>query len=279
MAKKKSGGSPAWMTTFADLMSLLLTFFLLMLSFSTMDQVKYKKMIGSFKDAFGIQQQLILAGIIEKDGSVFNAAINTTASLDLSAMMEVGKLKEPTEDETEENAKINIAPSSKENPQDASQEIKKLEANIRDVVSAFASSGLISVSVEGQSLLFTFPSRLIDMPEDGKLNTAKVSPVLAELLGILEPFLLSAKRPIKVLSFAAVQAQGKGVKTSHLTRWQSSILQSYAVLAWFQTSSKLPTNWVSMGANVHETEHGMDTGTVRIVIEDKPLSDFPSITF
>lgn len=47
-------GAPGWMVTFGDLMSLLLTFFVMLLSFSTMDVVKYKQMAGSVKEAFGM---------------------------------------------------------------------------------------------------------------------------------------------------------------------------------------------------------------------------------
>ncbi|MDX2462965.1 MAG: MotB family protein [Porticoccus sp.] len=48
-------GAPAWMATFADLMSLLMVFFVLLLSFSEMDVQKYKQVAGSMKDAFGVQ--------------------------------------------------------------------------------------------------------------------------------------------------------------------------------------------------------------------------------
>jgi len=47
-------GAPKWVVTFGDMMSLLLTFFVLLLSFSTTDVVKYKKMVGSVKEAFGV---------------------------------------------------------------------------------------------------------------------------------------------------------------------------------------------------------------------------------
>ncbi len=47
-------GAPKWVVTFGDMMSLLLTFFVLLLSFSTTDIVKYKKMVGSVKEAFGV---------------------------------------------------------------------------------------------------------------------------------------------------------------------------------------------------------------------------------
>ncbi len=48
-------GAPAWLATFADLMSLLLTFFVLLLSFANTDVQKFKDMMGSIKDAFGVQ--------------------------------------------------------------------------------------------------------------------------------------------------------------------------------------------------------------------------------
>lgn len=49
-------GAPAWMSTFADMATLLLTFFVLLLSFANMDAQKFREMLGSVKDAFGVQQ-------------------------------------------------------------------------------------------------------------------------------------------------------------------------------------------------------------------------------
>ncbi len=53
------GGSPAWMATFGDLMSLLLCFFVLLLSFATMDIIKFTQMVGSLQSAFGVQQEIV----------------------------------------------------------------------------------------------------------------------------------------------------------------------------------------------------------------------------
>lgn len=50
-------GAPSWMVTFADLMSLLLTFFILILSFANMDIVRFRDMLGSIQQAFGVQIQ------------------------------------------------------------------------------------------------------------------------------------------------------------------------------------------------------------------------------
>jgi len=45
----------AWVTTFADLMSLLMCFFVLLLSFSEMDAMKFKRLAGELRQAFGVQ--------------------------------------------------------------------------------------------------------------------------------------------------------------------------------------------------------------------------------
>lgn len=59
MLKKKQEecppkGSPAYMTTYGDLMTLLLTFFVLLLSFSSMREAKFRRAIGSLKGALGV---------------------------------------------------------------------------------------------------------------------------------------------------------------------------------------------------------------------------------
>lgn len=51
-------GLPPWLATFADLMSLLMCFFVLLLSFSEMDAMKFKRLAGSMAQAFGVQSEL-----------------------------------------------------------------------------------------------------------------------------------------------------------------------------------------------------------------------------
>ncbi|TXR54286.1 flagellar motor protein MotB [Reinekea thalattae] len=53
-------GLPAWMGTFSDLMALLMCFFILLLSFSEMDALKFKRLAGSLRQAFGVQAELEL---------------------------------------------------------------------------------------------------------------------------------------------------------------------------------------------------------------------------
>ena len=51
-------GIPAWVLTFADLMSLLMCFFVLLLSLSEVDALKFRRLAGSMAQAFGVQNQL-----------------------------------------------------------------------------------------------------------------------------------------------------------------------------------------------------------------------------
>ncbi|OZB37952.1 MAG: flagellar motor protein MotB [Alishewanella sp. 34-51-39] len=51
-------GAPAYLATFADLMSLLMCFFVLLLAFSEMDVLKFKQIAGSMKFAFGVQNKI-----------------------------------------------------------------------------------------------------------------------------------------------------------------------------------------------------------------------------
>lgn len=75
MAKETGSRAPAWMATFADLMSLLLVLFVLLLTFAEMDVIKYKQIAGSVKTAFGFSKQDELAGVVELDGSILGKAL------------------------------------------------------------------------------------------------------------------------------------------------------------------------------------------------------------
>src|SRR5579872_5168122 len=72
MAKKKAqghgGGGHGWFVTFADLMGLLVAFFVMLVAFSTQDQKKLQIVAGSMREAFGVQNNIRYSGIIEVDG-------------------------------------------------------------------------------------------------------------------------------------------------------------------------------------------------------------------
>src|SRR5580692_5561198 len=70
MARRKEahGGGHGWFVTFADLMGLLVSFFVMLVAFSSQDQQKLQIVAGSMRDAFGTQNNVRYSGIIEVDG-------------------------------------------------------------------------------------------------------------------------------------------------------------------------------------------------------------------
>ncbi|MFQ5766819.1 MAG: OmpA family protein [Acidobacteriota bacterium] len=56
-------GAPEWVVTFGDMMSLLMVFFVLLLSFSTMEIEKFKQVAGAVREAFGVQKEKSWTGV------------------------------------------------------------------------------------------------------------------------------------------------------------------------------------------------------------------------
>lgn len=78
MAKKRKQedppkGSPAWMATFSDLMNLLLCFFVLLFSMSTVDAEKFQVVIASLQSHFSVLQG---GGSSIGEGEMVSAGIN-----------------------------------------------------------------------------------------------------------------------------------------------------------------------------------------------------------
>lgn len=77
------GGAPAWMVTYGDLMGLLLTFFILLISFSTLDQKKISQAIISVQGAFGVLPQNMTVSQILR--SMAQAQSRTPRSIERAA--------------------------------------------------------------------------------------------------------------------------------------------------------------------------------------------------
>lgn len=78
MAKKKEeeapAGSPAWMATFSDLMNLLLCFFVLLFSMSSVDAAKYDQVVASLQSAFSVLSSSAGASITQ--GNLVSSGIS-----------------------------------------------------------------------------------------------------------------------------------------------------------------------------------------------------------
>lgn len=98
MAKKMedvpSPGAPAWMATFGDLMNLLLCFFVLLFSMSTVDAQKYELVAASFSNTFSIFQA---GGTAIGDGMLIGNGVSQLNQLD-QYFTSMGKSEEGEEE-------------------------------------------------------------------------------------------------------------------------------------------------------------------------------------
>ncbi len=103
MARRKDGGHAGghgWFVTFADLMGLLVSFFVMLVAFSTQDQQKLKIVAGSMRDAFGVQDNVRYSGIIEILGLPTRPKLKNAAQIDPS---EASSTPTPDERDRERN--------------------------------------------------------------------------------------------------------------------------------------------------------------------------------
>lgn len=115
-------GAPAWLATFADLMSLLMCFFVLLLSFSEMDLQKYKQVAGSMKMAFGIQRE-ITADTIPRGTSIIKQEFSPGKPE--PTVMKI--IKQRTQDDSQSELLRN---------QDVLDLLEKIEANLAQEIDA-----------------------------------------------------------------------------------------------------------------------------------------------
>ncbi len=159
------------MTTFADLMSLLLTFFILLLSFANMDVIKFRDAQGSLKDAFGVQfddtikgeQRTKAASIVDLLYKTKDSVIN----LDLKARQSQGAVKSMIQARMQSNEDI----------------YRKLQSIVRDqnlgdqVVVENTSRGVI-ITVNGQLFFHSGSAVLLE----------KSFPLLDSITNVVENF-------------------------------------------------------------------------------------------
>jgi chemotaxis protein MotB len=83
MARRKEahGGGHGWFVTFADLMGLLVSFFVMLVAFSNQDAKKMQAVAGSMRDAFGVQSEVRNSGLVENEGLLTRAKLRNAAHI------------------------------------------------------------------------------------------------------------------------------------------------------------------------------------------------------
>lgn len=176
--QKCAAGAPAWVMTFADLMSLLMCFFVLLLSFATMDAVRFKKMADAMKDAFGVQREVPVYDIVKGTSVIaqhFSPATAEPTPLD--------EIKQTT---TDEKRNLDIPEETKEklNEERKKAEKEKLEEEaqkIRDSLKDQITEGLVSVETDGLRIIIRIHEKG-SFPSGSAVLNAGFEPVMNKIV-------------------------------------------------------------------------------------------------
>ncbi|WP_372965935.1 flagellar motor protein MotB, partial [Marinobacter sp.] len=121
LPEEEKPGIPAWVVTFADLMSLLMCFFVLLLSFSEIDAMKFKQIAGELSKAFGVQREIPALEIPQGTSPIFDkfspappepTLVNEVRQTTTDQQPELQTLKSPTEQTREVAAEAALAASA-----------------------------------------------------------------------------------------------------------------------------------------------------------------------
>ena len=155
------GGAPAWMATFADMATLLMAFFVLLLSFAEMNVPKYKEVSGSMKNAFGVQR---LVPVVEppKAKSII-AKQYKTAKVDPTLMNVIQE--QTTDDETPIDPELKTDLKTADSQTNADVEV------LQKALAKEIAEGKVSVSIEDKKLVVKVASES-QGGTDGEANKA-----------------------------------------------------------------------------------------------------------
>ncbi|MDC9729708.1 MAG: MotB family protein [Methyloprofundus sp.] len=136
-------GAPLWLATFADLMSLLMCFFVLLLSFATMDANKLKKVSESLEAAFGVQREVPATEIPMGTSIIaqhFSPAMTTPTLLE--------EVRQTINSPSQETQKGLIEKIKKEILEKAVEDVKTQTEAIKKSLKGEISEGLVMVGVD-----------------------------------------------------------------------------------------------------------------------------------
>ncbi len=151
--EEESGGD--WIVTFSDLMSLLLTFFILLFSFSTVEQNKFKQLLESIKDALGVQQ-VPEAGTREGLEAIHLDSLKTEVAVD-----ELGGMVQ--------------------------KEMEEIQSKVEEYILKNKLQGLVNVQIGDRGAVITISDVVIFPQGEAEFNP-EAYPILEKMVDLLKQF-------------------------------------------------------------------------------------------
>ena len=182
LPEEEKPGIPAWVVTFADLMSLLMCFFVLLLSFSEIDAQKFKQIAGELSQAFGVQRDVPVLDTPMGTSPVFDTfspappeptVVNEVRQVTTTEAPELETLKSPEEtavaeavqekmDERIDSILAVLEPAIVDGRINVSQDQARIIIRVEEKGSF--PSGSAAVTYEFEGLLLDMALVLADMP-------------------------------------------------------------------------------------------------------------------
>jgi chemotaxis protein MotB len=211
-------GAPAWMATFADMATLLMAFFVLILSFAEFNVPKFKQISGSLKNAFGIQR---IVPVVEQPKGTTVLSLNFSPS---PAPSVTKNLRQQTSDSEQKNldlkSEIDEGDSAKSNSKE-NLDAKKLSKEIIDqiqsdnvTVETINDKVLVSVNTKNKSSeeISELIKDTVDAVETARENTGATDTDV--LIGGID-------KDIKSMASATIENQSLKNQVSNLEKQNS----------------------------------------------------------
>lgn len=219
-------GLPQYLATFADLMALLMCFFVLLLSFAQIDAIRFKKMADSMKDAFGVQRE-IPANEIVKGVSV----IKQEWSPSVAEQAVISELRQETSETEHEHLKLKDGLGEEEISEERAlemareliqQEMAEQFEELSKALEKQIESGLISLEHEDRKII-------IRIREKGSFasGSARLDPGFDEVMNKISQVLVN--RPGTIL--VAGHTDSIPIRTGRFrSNWELSAARAVTVL-------------------------------------------------
>ncbi|MEY3969281.1 MAG: hypothetical protein RL617_294, partial [Pseudomonadota bacterium] len=149
-------GAPAWMATFADMATLLMAFFVLILSFAEMNVPKFKQISGSLKNSFGVQR---LIPTVEPPKAT--SLIAQQFSPAMAEPTPVATVRQQTTDETQKE--VELKTETKTTDEATQKEAKAVEKALAQEIAR----GLVEVTAEGKKVVVQMNPPVAKSPGSG----------------------------------------------------------------------------------------------------------------
>lgn len=205
MAEEEGGGIPEWMATFADLVTLLMCFFVLMFAMSTIQEETFKELVQSLKSALGVQE---VPETGTREGLVMPSIESESSNekKDDHAMDELGGMVQ--------------------------KEVEEIVSDVKELVMFNKLGGNVKVEENDEGAVITISDVLLFKAGAGAMNE-KGLPVMAKIAKVLKQF----SYPIKV----AGHTDNIPIRTSRFpSNWELSATRASDVVRFLITQGVNP---------------------------------------